>query len=77
MYNLYISKTERKIEIKPLRKVFQNYRDSITDEVTKYNEVYYFCAKRKPLVDFAEQTKQGWIDELEFELNKIKKIQIK
>ncbi|OPH61768.1 hypothetical protein BC351_00570 [Paenibacillus ferrarius] len=76
MYNLYINKTEGKIEIKPLRKVFQNLSSTITEEVTRYNEVYYFCTKKKPLVEFAEQKKQEWIIELENELIKLKNIQI-
>jgi hypothetical protein len=77
MYNLYISRIEGKIEINPLRKVFHNLSDTITNEVTRYNDVYYFCTSRKSLVEFAEQMKQGWINELEDELSKIKNIPIK
>ncbi|GAA4880326.1 hypothetical protein GCM10023310_70650 [Paenibacillus vulneris] len=77
MYNLYIDKAEGKIEIKPLRKVFYKLKDSITDEVTKYNSVYYFCTQKRPLIEFAEQTKQEWINELENELSRIRNIKIK
>ncbi|MEV5024776.1 hypothetical protein [Paenibacillus sp. LPE1-1-1.1] len=77
MYNLYASKDEGKLEVKLLRKVFYNLKDTITDEVTQYNGVYYFCSKRKPLVVYAEQLKQEWLREVEDELNRIKSIVIK
>lgn len=77
MFNLYVSKEEGKLEIKPLRKVFAHLINDITDEVKQYNHAYYFCAKRKPLLDLAQQLKQEWIEEIETELRRINNIQIK
>lgn len=77
MYNLYVDKSETKIEIKPLRKVFHNHIGSITDEVSQYNSVYYFCAKKKPLLDLATRIKEEWLKEAEERVNTIKKITIK
>lgn len=77
MYNLYASRAEGKLEIKPLKKVFNHSKESITENVTQFNSVYYFCSKRKPLVEFAENLKQEWLQEVECEVSRIKNIVIK
>lgn len=75
MYTLYVSKSEKKLEVKKAKKVLQNleYRD----HVTRYNNCYYICLKRAPLMEKAKEIKNNWITELEEELNALKAIEIK
>lgn len=48
-----------------------------TNDVKRYNESYFICLKRKPLKELAENIKAGWIADLEFELKRVKAIEIK
>lgn len=84
MYQLYFSKEDiygrnniYKIEIKPLQAGFKKTFTELPDAPYKYNDCYYLCAKRKPLVNIATEMKQQWIKELEGKMELIKSIEIK
>lgn len=73
MYTLYHNKRDRIIEVKRVTKAMQNF--TYTDEITRHNDCYYLCKKRKPLVEKAKEIKQSWVDELEQEIAKVSAIQ--
>lgn len=77
MYQLFVSQNESILEVKPLKKVFHHLKDNIGDDVTNYNSDYYFCNKRKLLIEFAKKMKQDWLEEAEAEVRRIQSIQIK
>ena len=72
MYTLYHDKSKKEIKVSKAKKVFQNL--NYTDDVTRYNNCYYICKTKKPLVEKAEEMKRNWIDELEEQLNKLNEI---
>lgn len=72
MYTLYHKRSESVIKVSKAKKIFQTL--SFTEEVDRYNDCYFICTKRKPLVEKAEEIKQRWISELEMELESIKEI---
>ena len=74
MYTLFVSKKERVIEVKKAKKILQDLQ--YTDEVSRFNDCYWLCAKRKPLIAKANEIKQQWISELEVELSLINSISI-
>lgn len=74
MYTLYVNRKENKIEINKARNIFQHL--NYTDEVTRYNDSYYICSKRKSLKDKAKEVHQEWISELEEKLKLVKEIKI-
>jgi len=74
MYTLYHRKSERIIEVKKAKKIFQNLE--FTEDVKEFNDCYYICSKRKPLVEKANKIKQEWITELENQLQAVKEINI-
>jgi hypothetical protein len=74
MYTLYYKRFEKAIVVSKAKKVFQTC--NFTEEVTRYNDCYFLCSKRKPLIDKANEIKQGWISELEEELSLVKEIKI-
>lgn len=76
MYQLEIRKNAYVIEVKPLKAVFKNRNIPITNEIMKYNEVFYFCNKKQPLREKALEIKTEWTKETEEILNKIKSIEI-
>lgn len=72
MYTLYHNRKEHAIKVSKAKKVLQylNY----TDEVTVFNNCFYICSKRAPLLDKANEIKQSWIATLEDELDLVKAI---
>lgn len=74
MYTLFHDKKGKVIEVKKSRKALQ-YLD-FTEEVKVFNDCYYFCSKRKPLIEKAREIKREWVLELESELNSVKEIKI-
>jgi hypothetical protein len=74
VYTLYFSRSQKTIKVSKAKKAFQNH--IFTEEVTRYNDCYYFCASRKPLVEKAQEIHREWISELEDELNTIEQIKI-
>jgi hypothetical protein len=74
MYTLYFQKSEKVIQVSKARKALQNL--NFMEEVTRYNDCYFICTNRKPLVEKAKEIKQDWILELEKELSAMKEINI-
>lgn len=74
MYTLYHNKKSRILEVKKPCVAMQN--NTFPDDIAYYNDNYYLCKNRKPLVEKAKEIKQSWIDEVEAELEKIKAIKI-
>jgi hypothetical protein len=74
MYTLYHNKRESIIEVKKATKGMSHC--TYTDDVAYYNDCYYLCTKRKPLVEKANEIKQSWIDELEQKLADVAAIKI-
>ncbi|MFK4167216.1 hypothetical protein ACI2LM_13300 [Paenibacillus lautus] len=74
MYTLYHSRKEKVIQVKKARKALQDLE--YTEEVTRYNDCYYICLKRDPLMQKGREIKEQWIAELEEELNLLKVIEI-
>ncbi|OME55487.1 hypothetical protein BSK59_13505 [Paenibacillus odorifer] len=75
MYQLYHNKEEAEIEVKPIKAAFKNIE--ITDEITRYNQYYFFCNKRKLLKEKAEEIKAEWVKEAQETLDKLNQIMIK
>ncbi|MBD8836205.1 hypothetical protein IFU39_00030 [Paenibacillus sp. CFBP 13594] len=76
MYQLYHDKEKSIIEVKGLKKVFQNANLNITDEPYRYNQYYYFCKNRKALVEMGRGIKEEWLKELKASLEAIERIKI-
>lgn len=74
MYTLYHDKANKEIKVMKAKKAMQYIK--YTEEVTSYNNCYFICLKRKPLVVKANEIKQKWISELEKELSLVKDIKI-
>lgn len=74
MYTLYHNKNMREIKVSKASKPLHNLR--YKEEVTYYNDCYFICLTRKPLVEKAKEIKQKWIDTLETELDQIKQIKL-
>lgn len=74
MYMLYHNKSSWQIEVEKPKKVLENL--NYTEELTYYNEYYFICLNREPLVEKAKEIKQAWIDELESALNDLKQIKL-
>ena len=74
MYTLYHNKKERIIEVKKASKAMA--KCNYTDDITSYNDCYYICLQRKPLVEKAKEIKKSWIKELEDEMEKVKSIKL-
>lgn len=72
MYTLYVEKEKMIIEVKKTSKAMSNC--TYTNEVVKYNDCYYLCLKRKPLIEKATEIKESWIRELEEKIKKAKSI---
>lgn len=53
MYTLYHSRKDKVIEIKKAKKALQDLE--YTEEVTRYNDCYYICSKRSPLLKKARE----------------------
>jgi hypothetical protein len=75
MYQLFVKKSEFRIEVKPLSKTFRNIE--ITDQVEQYNDYYYFCKSRKALKEKALEIKSQWVKEAEDMLKRYESIEIK
>lgn len=73
MYSLYFNRTERIIKIKKMGKVIMG---NPTEEVVRYNDLYYISTDRKALKKKALEIKEKWINETTKELEEIKQIKI-
>lgn len=76
MYQLKQNKQEGKLEVRKLSSVFKELEKDITEIPKKYNDYYYFCSKRQPLVDLANTLKLQWLEEAETELNRLRVIKV-
>ena len=74
MYTLYYKESEPAIKVSKAHKGMQ--RANYTDEVTRHNDCYFTCTKRKPLVDKALELQLQWIANAEKELQVLKDIKI-
>ena len=74
MYTLYFSKKDKDIKVSKAKKVMQNLK--YTEEAVQFNDCYYICVNRKPLVEKAKEIQEKWISEMEEELESIKKIKV-
>lgn len=72
MYTLYVRKEKMIIEVKKASKAMSNC--TYTNEVVRYNDCYWVCLNRKPLMEKAKEIKESWISELEGKLEKVKSI---
>lgn len=64
-YELYHCKEKYKMELKPLRKIFDREKDRmLTDTLHYYNDCYYFSTNRKMLKNFATEMLEEWKEEL-------------
>lgn len=74
MYTLYFNRSEKAIKVSKAKKALQNL--NFTEEVSKYNNCYFICSNRNPLVEKAREIKKEWILELEDDLNTVEAIKI-
>lgn len=74
MYTLYFKREDRDIQVRKAKKALQNW--NYTEEVTRYNDCYYICSTRNPLVEKAEEIRKEWIAELEENLRKVKELKV-
>ena len=85
MYQIYYSRKNYKIEVKPLTKTFKDgrlmkgYLDDVENnpgKIINYNNCYSFSTSKKALVDFGRALKEKWIAELKDEINRFESIKI-
>lgn len=76
MYTLYHSKDDCELKVTKAKEVFTRSPLLFTEEVTSFNNCYYFCKTRKPLVAKAEELRTAWATELEYQLYKVNNIKI-
>jgi len=76
MYTLYRDKKDRELKVQKAKEIFTRSPLLFTEEVTAYNNCYYFCKNRKPLVKKAEEIRTAWATELEYQLHKVNSIKI-
>lgn len=74
MYTLYVNKQTLELKVKKAKTVL--LKEEFTDQVTAYNQNYYFCNNRKPLVDKAREIKAEWIRQTEYKLNQLNSLKI-
>jgi hypothetical protein len=74
MYTLYYSRKEKTIKVTKARKALQNL--NFTEEVTRYNDCYFICSNRKPLIEKAKDIQNEWLLELVKELETIREINL-
>lgn len=74
MYTLYISQDEQIIKVAKAHKSLQSL--AYTEDVVRYNDCYFLCKERKPLVAQARIIQQQWIAELEEALRTVQAIKI-
>jgi hypothetical protein len=74
MYTLYYSRKEKTIKVTKARKALQNL--NFTEEVTRYNDCYFICSNRKPLIEKAKDIQTAWLLELVKELETIREINL-
>ncbi|RDU23412.1 hypothetical protein DWV06_09710 [Anaerosacchariphilus polymeriproducens] len=60
--------------MKKAKKVLQSL--NYTDAVSRYNNYYYICLKKKPLVDKAIEIKKVWVEEARKNLIEYENIKI-
>lgn len=75
MYTLYHNKEDCVIKLEKAKKIMQNI-GNFTEDVTCYNNNYYFCLLRSPLKQKATEMKQEWLKEAEDRAELIKNIKI-
>lgn len=76
MYQLHHDKEKSIIEVKSLKKAFQNMNLNITDEPYRYNQYFYFCKNRRALVEMGKGIKEEWLREAKASLEAIERIKI-
>lgn len=76
-YTLLVDWKEKSLKISKPTKGMRTPYVIYTNEVKRYNDSYFICLKRKPLKELAENIKAGWIADAEFELKRVKAIEIK
>lgn len=84
MYQIYINREENTIQVQKFTRVFngvmtEKYRKIAEEnpgEIVPYNNYYSFCTIRKNLIEYGRKVKQGWIDELKAQIEKVQAIQI-
>ena len=74
MYSLYYNKKEGIIKISKTHAALKRVEHK--EEVTRYNDYYYLCLKRKPLIEFARQMRDEWIKEYESKIDDLKSLKI-
>ena len=85
MYQIYYSRNNYRIDVKPLSKTFKDgmlMRNFLRDaeenpgKVVRYNDCYSFSTSRKALLEFGREIKEKWIDELKDEISRFESIKI-
>lgn len=74
MYTLYFNRRLKEVKVKKANK--GNLKFPYSENVTKYNDCYYTCLTRKPLVEKANEIINDWINEINEELKIIESIKI-
>lgn len=72
MYTLFFNKSQKTIKINKANKNMQNQK--YTDEVTQFNDCYYLCTTRKPLVLKANELWSEWLKEAEQAVDDIRRM---
>ena len=77
MYLLYHDKDNAIITVKKASKAMQDLDYDNTGKVNYFNNHYFICLKRKPLLDKAREMKEQWLEEEKEKIMKIEAIEIK
>ena len=85
MYQIYYSRYNYRIDVKPLSKTFKNGiltknflkgAEENPGNVVKYNDCYSLSTSRKALLEFSREIKEKWISELKDEISRFESIKI-
>ena len=85
MYQIYYSRKNYKIDVKPLAETFKDGRltkrclddaENNPGKIITYNNCYSFSTSRKALLEFGRAIKEKWITELKDEINRFEAIKI-
>ena len=76
MFKLYHNKDNYEISISPLGNLMVDTNE-VTNVPMRFNANYFVCNDRKILKAFAEELRQGWIQDTESQLRKLRDFEIK
>jgi len=73
MYKLFLNKKTLTMKIKKETGKWPLYSGEYPEEATRYNDNYFICKIRKPLLEKGREIQQQWVEEAEKEVEEAQK----